>query len=103
MEDSFLAAVKQAFHTANVGDDCTFEFTLKTQVVAALSVAQCIVEYESGNEYIRIDKLTDAFRAFGDVNLVEYRGRGSSDAIQLLFEFKFDGQPHQVIYMLPQG
>ena len=103
MEDAFLAAVKQAFHAANECHDCTFKYTLGTQVVAALSVAQCIVEYGSGNEFIRIDKLTDSFRSFGDISLIEYHGRGSSDAIKLLFEFNFDGQPHQVIYMLPQG
>ena len=103
MEDAFLAAVKQAFHAANVCHDCNFKYTLQTKVVAALSVAQCIVEYESGNEFIRLDKLIDSFRGFGDIKLIEYRGRGSSDAIQLLFEFKFEGQPHQVIYILPQG
>jgi hypothetical protein len=103
MEDAFLAAVKQAFYAANLGHDCKLKYRLQNQVVAALSVAQCIVEYESGNEYIRLDKLIDSFRSFCDIKLIEYRGRGSSEDIQLLFEFNFQGKPHQVIYILPQG
>lgn len=103
MEDAFLAAVKQAFHAANVCHDCIFKYTLQTKMAAVLPVSQCIVEYETGNEYIRLDTLIEAFHRFGDVKLIEYRGRGSTDAIQLLFEFKFEGQPHQVVYILPQG
>lgn len=101
MEEAFLAAVKQAFYAANVCRDCNFKITPQTKTVAAISVPQCIVEYESGNEFIRLDNLISSFSGFGAVKLIEYRGRGGTDANQLLFEFNFEGQPHQVVYILP--
>ena len=103
MEDAFLAGVKGAFRASNVNDDCVFSFTTKTTTVAGLSVAQCLVKYVSGNEYIRIDMLVDAFRGLGEITLIEYRGRGSTDAVQLLFEFKIKKLRHQVIYLLSEG
>ncbi len=103
MEEAFLAAVKQAFYEANVNHDCVFEYTPTTTAAAMFPVSQCIVRYESGNEYIRLDTLINSLGKFGTVSLIEYRGRGHNDDNQLVFEFKFYGVIHQVIYILPQS
>lgn len=34
MEDSFMAAVKQAFHEANVDQDCGFDYKVGTSSLA---------------------------------------------------------------------
>ena len=103
MQDAFAAAVRQAFHEANATHDCTLTYTTRITSYAALSIAQCIVSYESGNEFFRLDTLIESFRRFGEIARIEFRGRGGSDATQLLFEFIFDGKPHQVIYVLPNA
>ena len=101
MEESFEAAVKQAFHQANVNHDCEFDFKKKTTVVAALEIAQCIVSYKKGNEYIRLDTLLSSLEAYGAIELVELRGRGAKDQSQILIEMKCQGVAHQIIYLLP--
>ena len=101
MEEAFLSFVKQAFHEANVCHDCEFRFETKSVVSAGLQGAQCIVTYESGNEYILLDKLIACLNKSGEIKLIEFRGRGRQEASQLLFEFKFENVPHQVIYLLP--
>jgi hypothetical protein len=101
MQSAFLGAVRQAFHDANVGADCNFSFNTKSTAFGVTPISQCIVEYQTGNEYIRLDKLIESFRRFGEITLIEYRGRGSNDSIQIGFEFKFEDELHQVIYLLP--
>ena len=103
MEDAFIAGVKQAFYTANVCHDCNFAFEPSTQVIAGLSVTQCKVTYVSGNEYLNLKALFDILRNFGEITIIELRGRGESEANQLLIEFRFDGVAHQVIYVLPSS
>jgi len=101
MNESFEAVVKQAFHDANVNHDCKFRFELTHKTVAALTIAQCIVQYDSGNEYIRLDRLFEKLKAAGKIDLIEFRGRGAQDATQIVVDMTFDGQRHQVIYLLP--
>lgn len=101
MEEAFLGFVQQAFHEANVCHDCVFRFETRSVVFAGLQGTQCIVTYESGNEYIRLDKLIACLNKSGEIKLIEFRGRGREEASHLLIEFKFENEPHQVIYLLP--
>lgn len=93
--------IRDAIITANVNGDANFAFSEKTVAIAAVTVKQLHVEYESGNEYLRIDKLITALSECGDFQLCEYRGRGDDDGKRLLVcDVEFDGDPYQVIYHL---
>ena len=101
MEHSFEAAVKQAFYEANVNHDCVFDFKMDSHVCAAVTIAQCVVSYKSGNEYIRFDILLSRIKAYGDITFFEFRGRGANDANQICIAMKIQGIDHQIIYLLP--
>ena len=94
-------ALRGAIKAANVNGDADFAFSEQTAPIGAVTVKQLHVEYKSGNEYVRIDRLIAALSECGDFQLCEYRGRGGDDGkLRLVCDIKFDGDRYQLIYHL---
>ena len=94
-------ALRDAIKAASVNGDANFAFSEQTASIATVTVKQLHVEYKSGNEYLRIDKLITALSKCGDFQLCEYRGRGGDDGkLRLVCDIKLDGDLYQLIYHL---
>lgn len=95
-------ALRVAIEAANVNGDADFAYCEKPDAIGAVTVKQLHVEYKSGNEYLRLDKLIAALSECGDFQLCEYRGRGRDDdgKRRLVCDVTFDGDPYQLVYHL---
>ena len=93
--------LRDAIETSNVNGDAVFAFSEKPALSAAVTLKQSHVEYKSGNEYLRIDRLIAALNECGDFQLCEFRGRGGDDGKRrLVCDVKFDGEAYQLVYHL---
>jgi hypothetical protein len=94
-------ALRIAIKAANVNGDADFAYSERTAAIAAVTVKQLHVEYKSGNEYLRLDRLIAALSECADLQLCEYRGRGGDDGQRrLVCDVTFDGDPYQLVYHL---
>jgi hypothetical protein len=96
-----LDVLRKAIESAMVGQDVDLQFNEHSVTIATLTVPQLRVSYQSGNEYMRLDRLLDYLRSVGTVEAFEFRGRGRSEVPTIVVDVRIDDNVVQLVYDLP--
>ena len=98
-----LDLLKQAFELATTGNGAEYDFRESSATVGGVAGELLLVEYRSGNEYIRLDILLDALRKLGKDADIEFRGRGEPQerSPKFVAGVRIEGEYYQLVYFLP--
>lgn len=97
MDRSFEAAVKQAFHAANVQGTCAFEFVTETRSYATAPVVHGRVVGVADPASLQVDTLIETLRRYGALEHVRLVLAHGGESVRLELQLSVDGTPHHVV------